>query len=112
MQKIGFDTNKYLKEQTKKILERVGKFEKLYLEFGGKLCYDLHAKRVLPGYKATAKVELLKHLKDIEIYLEFATWPIGIMYIGSCSIFSASLTSLPSKAPTTTVPRPRLSHWR
>ena len=67
MQKIGFDTGKYLKEQTNKILERVSKFEKLYLEFGGKLCYDLHASRVLPGYRPTAKIELLKKLGDIEI---------------------------------------------
>ncbi len=67
MQGVGFDTNKYLKEQTKKILERVSKFERLYFEFGGKLCYDLHAARVLPGYKPTAKIELLKKLGDIEI---------------------------------------------
>jgi len=63
----GFDTNKYLKEQTKRILERVSKFEKLYLEFGGKLCYDLHAARVLSGYDSTTKIELLKKLGDIEI---------------------------------------------
>ncbi len=67
MRKTGFDINKYLKEQTKKILERVGKFERLYLEFGGKLCYDLHAARVLPGYEPTAKIKLLKKLGDIEI---------------------------------------------
>ncbi|MFC1691587.1 DUF1846 domain-containing protein [Nanoarchaeota archaeon] len=67
MQKKGFSTEKYVEEQTKKILDRVSKFEKLYLEFGGKLCYDLHAARVLPGYKSTAKIELLKHLGDIEI---------------------------------------------
>lgn len=67
MLKRGFDTDKYLKEQTKRILERVGKFEKLYLEFGGKLCYDLHAARVLPGYNPTTKVELLKKLSGIEI---------------------------------------------
>lgn len=66
-QTIGFDTNKYLEKQTKEILERVGKFEKLYLEFGGKLCYDMHASRTLPGYDATAKVKLLKKLGDIEI---------------------------------------------
>ena len=47
MKQTGFDTKKYLEEQTKSILERVGKFEKLYLEFGGKLCYDLHAARVM-----------------------------------------------------------------
>ena len=64
---IGFDTNKYLEEQTKKILERVNGFEKLYLEFGGKLCYDMHASRVLPGYNSTAKIELLKKLGDIGI---------------------------------------------
>ena len=67
MQQRGFETNKYLKEQTKRILERVIKFEKLYLEFGGKLCYDLHAARVLPGYKPTTKIDLLKKLGDIEI---------------------------------------------
>jgi len=67
MQSIGFDTGTYLKEQTKKILERVSNFEKLYLEFGGKLCYDMHAARVLPGYEATSKIKLLKKLGDIEI---------------------------------------------
>ncbi|MBT3802728.1 MAG: DUF1846 family protein [Bacteroidetes bacterium] len=67
MKKIGFDTDKYLNEQSKKIHERVAKFEKLYLEFGGKLCYDLHAVRVLPGYRATAKIDLLKKLGDIDI---------------------------------------------
>ncbi|MCP3684901.1 MAG: DUF1846 family protein [bacterium] len=67
MHSIGFDTEKYLKEQKTKILERVSRFEKLYLEFGGKLCYDLHAARVLPGYDSTTKVELLKKLGDIEI---------------------------------------------
>ena len=30
--KIGFDHEKYLKEQSKYILERVEKFDKLYLE--------------------------------------------------------------------------------
>ena len=34
--KIGFDHKKYLEEQSKYILERVEKFDKLYLEFGGK----------------------------------------------------------------------------
>jgi len=64
----GFDTDKYLKVQTKAIKERVKKFKgKLYLEFGGKLSYDLHASRVLPGYDPTAKIQLLKNLKDIEL---------------------------------------------
>jgi len=64
----GFDTEKYLREQTRAILERVKKFDKkLYLEFGGKLCYDYHAARVLPGYEPDTKMKLLKKLKDIEI---------------------------------------------
>jgi len=67
MPKIGFDPGIYIKQQTAKILERVSRFERLYLEFGGKLCYDMHAARVLPGYKQTTKVELLKQLGDIEI---------------------------------------------
>ena len=63
--KIGFDNNKYLAEQSKAILERVNRFDhKLYLEFGGKLCFDYHAARVLPGYDPTVKMKLLKRLKD------------------------------------------------
>ena len=62
--KIGFDHNKYLEEQSKYILERVNNFDKLYLEFGGKLLYDLHAKRVLPGFDENAKIKLLHTLKE------------------------------------------------
>ena len=48
--KIGFDSEKYLKEQSEAILARAGRFDgKLYLEFGGKLICDYHAARVLPG---------------------------------------------------------------
>ena len=48
MTKIGFDNQKYLELQSKKILERVEQFGgKLYLEFGGKLFDDYHASRVL-----------------------------------------------------------------
>ncbi len=65
MKKIGFDNKKYLKEQSRAILERVKKFDhKLYLEFGGKLCFDYHAARVLPGYDPRAKMRLLKMLGD------------------------------------------------
>ena len=50
MEKLAFDNEKYLREQTAAIIERVGRFSnKLYLEFGGKLLYDHHAERVLPG---------------------------------------------------------------
>ncbi|ABR49548.1 Domain of unknown function DUF1846 [Alkaliphilus metalliredigens QYMF] len=62
--KIGFDHEKYLEEQSKYILERVNYYDKLYLEFGGKLLCDLHAKRVLPGFNENAKIELLHKLKE------------------------------------------------
>jgi len=69
--KTGFDNEKYLKEQTAEILDRVRKFNnKLYLEFGGKLCYDYHAARVLPGYDPNVKIKLLQELKEkVEIIL-------------------------------------------
>ena len=55
----------YLREQTAAILERVNRFNnKLYLEFGGKLLYDLHAARVLPGFDPNVKMRLLQMLKD------------------------------------------------
>ncbi len=62
--RIGFDHNKYLEEQSKYILERVNNYDKLYLEFGGKLMFDLHAKRVLPGFDENAKIKVLHKLKD------------------------------------------------
>ncbi|SCY32508.1 DUF1846 domain-containing protein [Alkaliphilus peptidifermentans] len=67
---IGFDHKKYLEEQSKYILERVNNYDKLYLEFGGKLLFDLHAKRVLPGFDENAKIKLLHKLKEkIEIII-------------------------------------------
>ena len=63
--KQGFDNEKYLKEQTADILERVELFnDKLYLEFGGKLLYDYHAARVLPGFDPNVKMRLLQKIKD------------------------------------------------
>ncbi|MCU0461353.1 MAG: DUF1846 domain-containing protein [Bacteroidales bacterium] len=63
--RIGFDNEKYLKEQTASILERVNRFNhKLYLEFGGKILYDLHAARVLPGFDPNVKMRLLQMLKE------------------------------------------------
>ncbi|WKA54789.1 DUF1846 domain-containing protein [Planococcus shixiaomingii] len=64
MKKIGFDTEKYLQEQSAYILERVQQYDKLYLEFGGKLIGDKHAKRVLPGFDEDAKIKLLHTLKE------------------------------------------------
>ena len=60
----GFDNEKYLQEQHEKILERVEKFDnKLYLEFGGKIMFDYHAARVLPGFSPNVKMKLLQKLK-------------------------------------------------
>ena len=63
--KMAFDNEKYINEQTSEIFKRVRKFKnKLYLEFGGKLLYDYHASRVLPGYDPNIKMRLLQVLKD------------------------------------------------
>ena len=65
MNKIGFDSDKYLKIQSEKILERIKMFDnKLYLEFGGKIFDDYHASRVLPGFRPDNKIRLLQQFKD------------------------------------------------
>ena len=65
IKKTGFDNAKYLKEQTEAILKRVNQFgNKLYLEFGGKLLFDYHAARVLPGFDPNVKIQLLQQLMD------------------------------------------------
>jgi len=65
LKKIVFDNERYLKEQTLAILERVKDSNtKLYLEFGGKILFDYHAARVLPGFNPNVKMQLLQHLKD------------------------------------------------
>lgn len=61
----GFNNEKYISQQTQSIQKRVERFNnKLYLEFGGKLLYDYHASRVLPGYDPNVKMRLIKELKD------------------------------------------------
>lgn len=63
--KIGFDNDKYLKMQSEHIKQRIGQFDnKLYLEFGGKLFDDYHASRVLPGFAADSKLQMLMQLAD------------------------------------------------
>ncbi|MCX7429337.1 MAG: DUF1846 family protein, partial [Planctomycetia bacterium] len=58
-------THAYLAEQSAAILERCRRFDnKLYLEFGGKLLFDYHASRVLPGFDPNVKMRLLQQLKD------------------------------------------------
>ncbi|MCI6288125.1 MAG: DUF1846 domain-containing protein, partial [Lentisphaeria bacterium] len=71
MKKTGFDNELYLKQQSAEILNRASKFDnKLYLEFGGKLAYDFHAARILPGFDPNVKLQLLQKLKDkIEVVI-------------------------------------------
>lgn len=70
MNKLAFDNDKYIKLQSEKILERISHFDKLYLEFGGKLFDDGHASRVLPGFLPDSKLRMLESIKDkIEIII-------------------------------------------
>ncbi|MGE5198389.1 MAG: DUF1846 domain-containing protein [Rhodospirillaceae bacterium] len=65
MTRAGFDNERYLAEQTAAIRERVEACgDKLYLEFGGKLMFDFHAARVLPGFDPNVKLRLLQQLGD------------------------------------------------
>lgn len=65
-----FDSKKYLELQKSKIKERIKMFDKLYIEFGGKLVDDYHAARVLPGFEPDIKIRLLQEFKnDAEIIL-------------------------------------------
>ncbi len=65
MKNLAFDSQKYLKVQREKILDRINQFNgKLYMEFGGKIFEDFHASRVLPGYDPNNKIKLLTELKD------------------------------------------------
>ncbi|NLA93460.1 MAG: DUF1846 domain-containing protein [Spirochaetales bacterium] len=62
---MGFDNERYLVEQSGAILERLALCEgKLYIECGGKLLFDYHASRVLPGYDPNVKMRVLQSLKD------------------------------------------------
>ena len=63
--KKGFDNEKYLELQSRRIRERIAQFDgKLYLEFGGKLFDDYHASRVLPGFEPDSKLRMLLQLSD------------------------------------------------
>ncbi len=65
MSATAFDNERYLKNQTQAILDRVGQANgRLYLEFGGKLIGDLHAARVLPGFDPDVKIRLLQQLQE------------------------------------------------
>ena len=65
MQRIGFDSRKYVEEQSRYILERVRNSSgRLYIECGGKLLHDKHASRVLPGFDENNKMKVFQSLKD------------------------------------------------
>ncbi len=65
MNRIGFDSQKYIHLQSARIRERIDFFGgKLYLEFGGKLFDDYHASRVLPGFAPDNKIRMLMELRD------------------------------------------------
>ena len=60
---VAFDNERYLAEQSEAIVERMQQVGgKLHLEFGGKLLYDYHAARVLPGFDPNVKMRLLQRL--------------------------------------------------
>ncbi len=66
--KLGFNNEKYIEIQSKEIKKRIKKYDKLYLECGGKLFDDYHAARCLPGFKIDSKLNVLKEFKkDLEI---------------------------------------------
>ena len=63
--RCAFDNELYLAEQTAAILDRIDRVGgKLYLEFGGKLLFDYHASRVLPGFDPNVKLRLLQQLRN------------------------------------------------
>ena len=65
VRRVAFDNDKYLAEQSRAIVDRCQQLgNKLYLEFGGKIAYDFHAARVLPGYDPNVKIRLLQELRD------------------------------------------------
>jgi uncharacterized protein (UPF0371 family) len=68
MRQIAFNNQKYFEAQKKALLERCTKFHKLYLELGGKLLFDGHATRVLPGFDGKNKIKLLRRIrKQVEV---------------------------------------------
>ena len=102
--KIGFDNDKYLKEQSEEIRRRAGRYGRLYLEFGGKLMNDYHAARCLPGYHPNVKLRLLQSLRgQAEVILCIYAGDIekkkiradfGISYADDALRLIDSLTSL------------------
>ncbi len=65
MPNTPFNWQQYIISQTKAILDRFRQSsEMLYLEIGGHFLVDDHASRVLPGYIADSKTQILKSMKE------------------------------------------------
>ncbi|MBR6017443.1 MAG: DUF1846 domain-containing protein [Paludibacteraceae bacterium] len=75
---LGFDNDKYIRVQSDHIRQRIAKFgNKLYMEFGGKLFDDMHASRVLPGFRPDSKLAMLTQLRDtLEIVIVISAFDI------------------------------------
>lgn len=84
-----FDIQKYESLQRKEILARMLSADRLYLEVGGKLSYDSHASRILPGFDPLIKLKILKEL-PIEWSLIYC---IGAPDVGRGSIRSDTGTT-------------------
>jgi len=54
-----FDVEKYITLQKQGLEEKIKQFSKLYLEIGGRISYDSHTSRILPGYKFDTKLRVL-----------------------------------------------------
>ncbi len=59
-----FNNEKYKSLQKECIYKRIDKYEKLYIEIGGKLFDDYHAARVLPGFDPNVKMQIFREIKD------------------------------------------------
>ena len=85
--RTGFDNEKYLREQSQHIRERMAEFDgKLYLEFGGKLFDDHHASRVLPGFEPDSKIRMLKALSEADLLFLTTTTTAGASSLADSSI--------------------------
>ena len=63
-----FNNDKYKQLQKDEIYDRISKYDKLYIEVGGKIFDDHHAARVLPGFDPNVKIQIFQELKnDLEI---------------------------------------------
>lgn len=63
-----FNNSLYKQKQESEIFKRISGCDKIYLEVGGKLFDDNHAKRVLPGFEPDVKMQILREIKgDLEV---------------------------------------------